>query len=140
MNGTEIFLQHAMELGMMAILVGLFFRHRAHLCWSFVAYLVTGLVCNSLMTFWPEQFFRLWFSSLMLDLLTAMKLAIAAELAYRTFRALPERRRVASSGPVFFVPVLFIAGARGRQLPGDHPDHHPSSRPASSGSSRPSRC
>jgi hypothetical protein len=111
MNGAEVFLQHAMKLGMMAILVGLFVRHRAHLCWSFVGYLLTALVCNSLMSFWPEQFFRGWFYTLVLDLLNALKLAIAAELTYRTFRAFPgaaARVRILLA-PVFFVPVLFMS-------------------------------
>lgn len=111
MNGTEVLLHHAMKLAMIAILAGLVARHRAHLCWSFVAYLVTGLVWNSLVSFWPEQFFRLWFYSLMIDLINALKLAIAAELTYRTFRAFPgaaARVRILLA-PVFFVPVLFMS-------------------------------
>lgn len=111
MNGAEVFLHHAMKLAMIAILVGLYARHRAHLCWSFVAYLITALSFNSLMSFWPEQFFRLWFYSLMMDLLNALKLAIAAELTYRTFRAFPgaaARVRILLA-PVFFVPVLFMS-------------------------------
>jgi hypothetical protein len=111
MSGTELLLYHAMKLALIAILVGLMVRHRAHLCWSFVAYLVTTLVCNSLMSFWPAQFYRLWFYSLMQDLLNALKLAIAAELTYRTFRAFPgaaARVRILLA-PVFFVPVLFVS-------------------------------
>ena len=111
MNGTELLLNHVMKLVCLAILVGLFTRRRAHLCWSFVAYLVTALVTNSLMSFWPEQFYRLWFYSLMHDLLNALKLAIAAELTYRTFRAFPgaaARVRILLA-PVFLVPVLFVS-------------------------------
>jgi hypothetical protein len=111
MNGAEALLHHAMQLAMIAILVGLFVRHRAHLCWSFVVYLVTALVFNSLMSFWPDQFFRLWFYSLMLDLLNALKLAMAAELTYRTFRVFPgaaARVRILLA-PVFLVPVLFVS-------------------------------
>jgi hypothetical protein len=111
MSGTELLLNHVMKLAFLAILVGLFARRRAHLCWSFVGYLVTNLVCNSLMSFWPEQFYRLWFYSLMHDLLNALKLAIAAELTYRTFRAFPgaaARVRILLA-PVFLVPVLFVS-------------------------------
>jgi hypothetical protein len=111
MIGSELLLNHLMKLVYLAILTGLFARRRAHLCWSFVAYLGTALVCNSLMSFWPDQFYRLWFYSLMLDLLNAMKLAVAAELTYRTFRAFPgaaARVRVLLA-PVFFVPVLFVS-------------------------------
>ncbi len=111
MSATQLLLFHAMKLGMIAVLAGLFARRRAHLCWSFVAYLITGLVCNSLMSFWPEQFFRLWFYSLTQELLTALKLAIAAELTYRTFRAFPgavARVRVLLA-PVFLLPVIFVS-------------------------------
>ena len=111
MIGSELLLNHLMKLVCLAILVGLFTRRRAHLCWSFVAYLVTVLVCNSLVSFWPDRFYRLWFYSLTQDLLTAMKLAVAAELTYRTFRAFPgaaARVRILLA-PVFFVPVLFVS-------------------------------
>ena len=111
MSGAELLLNHVMKLACFAILVGLFARRRAHLCWSFVAYLFTGLVCNSLMSFWPDQFYRLWFYSLMQDLLNALKVGIAAELTYRTFRAFPgaaARVRILLA-PVFFVPVLFVS-------------------------------
>jgi len=111
MIGTELLLHEATKIAVIAILAGLFARHRAHLCWSFVAYLATGLVCNSLMTIWPDQFYRLWFYSLMLDLLNVMKLAVAAELTYRTFRAFPgaaARVRILLA-PVFFIPVLFVS-------------------------------
>lgn len=111
MSATQILLLHSMKLGMIAVLAGLFARRRAHLCWSFVAYLVTGLVCNALMSFWPDEFFRLWFYTLTQQLLTALKLAIAAELTYRTFRAFPgaaARVRVLLA-PVFLLPVIFVS-------------------------------
>jgi hypothetical protein len=110
MSATEILLLHGMKLAALAILAGLIVRRRAHLCWSFVAYLIVGLVGNSLMSFWPEQFFRLWFYSLTQELLTALKLAVAAELTYRTFRAFPgaaARVRLLLA-PLFLVPVLFL--------------------------------
>jgi len=110
MSGAEILVLHAMKLAMAATLVGLVVRRRAHLCWSFVAYLAVGLVLNSLMSFWPDQFFRLWFYTLTQNLMVAFKLAIAAELTYRTFRAFPgaaARVRVLLA-PVFFVPLLFL--------------------------------
>jgi hypothetical protein len=111
MSGAELLVNHAMKLVLIACVAGLFARKRAHLCWSFVAYLITTLVCNSLMSFWPEQFYRLWFYSLMQDLLQALKLAVAAELTYRTFRAFPgaaARVRILLA-PVFFIPVLFAS-------------------------------
>jgi uncharacterized protein YggT (Ycf19 family) len=101
---------HGGKVGMLLVLMGLFVRHRAHLCWSFVAYLSWGLVCNSLMSFWPDQFYRQWFYLLMQGVADALKLAIAAELTYRTFRAFPgaaARVRVLLL-PLFLVPALFV--------------------------------
>jgi hypothetical protein len=37
MTGMEFFLAHLMKLGFLAIVVGLFARRRAHVCWSFVS-------------------------------------------------------------------------------------------------------
>lgn len=111
MSGLDLLLAHGVKLGMLAVLVGLFVRHRAHLCWSFVGYLGWGLVCNSLMSFWPERFYNQAFYVLMQGVLDAFKLAIAAELTYRTFRAFPgaaARVRILLA-PVFFVPVLFVS-------------------------------
>jgi hypothetical protein len=109
MSGAELLVQHVMKLACLAILAGLFARKRAHLCWSFVAYLVTMLVCNSLMSFWPDQFYRLWFYSLMQDLLQAMKLAVAAELTYRTFRAFPG---AAARVRILLAPVFLLLSIR----------------------------
>jgi hypothetical protein len=110
MSGSEILLLHLGKLGMMAVLMGLFVRRRAHLCWSFVAYLAWGLGCTSLISLWPDQFYRQWFYVLMLGVADALKLAVAAELTYRTFRAFPgaaARVRVFLA-PLFLVPVLFV--------------------------------
>jgi hypothetical protein len=110
MTGMELLLAHAAKLGFLLILVGLFVRHRAHVCWSFVGYLAWGLVCNTLISFWPDQFYRAWFYQLMQGVLDALKLAIAAELTYRTFRAFPgaaARVRVFLA-PLFLVPALFV--------------------------------
>src|SRR5207244_9559034 len=110
MSALDLLLMHGGKIGMLLVLMGLFVRHRAHLCWSFVAYLSWGLVCNSLMSFWPDQFYRQWFYLLMQGVADALKLAIAAELTYRTFRAFPgaaARVRVLLL-PLFLVPALFV--------------------------------
>jgi hypothetical protein len=111
MSAAQLLLMHGVKLGVLAVLIGLFARRRAHLCWSFVAYLVTVLVCNSLESLWPDQFFRQWFYLLTQGLFDALKLAVAAELTYRTFRAFPgaaARVRVLLA-PVFMVPALFVS-------------------------------
>jgi hypothetical protein len=110
MSGTELLLAHVMKLGLLAVLVGLFTRRRAHVCWSFIGYLSWNLGCNVLYTMWPDQFYRQWFGLLMQGVSDAFKVAVVAELTYRTFRAFPgaaARVRVFLA-PVFLVPVLFV--------------------------------
>lgn len=111
MSAAQILVAHGVKIAMLAVLVGLFARRRAHLCWSFVGYLAWGLVCNSLMSFWPDQFYRQWFYLLTQGVGDALKVAIAAELTYRTFRAFPgaaARVRVLLA-PFFLVPALFVS-------------------------------
>jgi hypothetical protein len=110
MSGTELLLAHVIKIAFLGILVGLFARKRAHVCWSFVGYLSWNLGCNILFSFWPDQFYRQWFGSLMQGVSDGFKMAIAAELTYRTFRAFPgaaARVRIFLA-PVFMVPVLFV--------------------------------
>jgi hypothetical protein len=110
MTAEELLLFHAAKLGLLAILVGLFVRRRAHLCWSFVGYLAWNLIVNCLMSLWPDRFYRQWFYVLAQGIVDALKLAVAAELTYRTFRVFPgaaARVRVLLA-PVFLVPVLFV--------------------------------
>jgi hypothetical protein len=111
MSAAEILIASGIKAGMLVVLLGLFARRRAHLCWSFVGYLAWGLVCLSLIAVWPDQFYRQWFYMLMQGVADALKLAVAAELTYRTFRAFPgaaARVRVLLA-PLFLVPVLFVS-------------------------------
>jgi hypothetical protein len=125
MNGAELLLNHVMKLSLPRDPRGLFTRRRAHLCWSFVGLPRHEPRLQFADELLAEQFYRLWFYSLTHDLLNALKLAVAAELTYRTFRAFPgaaARVRILLA-PVFFVPVLFASKVpAGRQLPGHHPD------------------
>jgi hypothetical protein len=110
MSAAQILVAHGVKIAMLAVLVGLFARRRAHLCWSFVGYLAWGVVCNSLMSFWPDQFYRQWFYLLMQGVGDALKVGVAAELTYRTFRAFPgaaARVRVLLA-PFFLIPALFV--------------------------------
>ncbi|MGE0453854.1 MAG: hypothetical protein AB7O37_11975 [Vicinamibacteria bacterium] len=92
MNGDELLIANGVRSAIILALAGLFVRRRAALCWSFVAYLMAILVCNSLISFWPDRFFLLWFYILKESLYDLLKLAIAAELAFRTFKAFPGAR------------------------------------------------
>jgi hypothetical protein len=80
---------HVVEALALLALVGIIYRQRAHLCWSFVAYLVTVLVYNGLVAFWPDRFFKAWTWILAHGLFDALKMGIAVELGYRIFQAFP---------------------------------------------------
>jgi len=89
MNPDQVLVAHIVKaLGFFA-LAGILVRRRAHLCWSFLAYLLIVLVCNSLVSFWPERFFTQWFWILSQGLYDALRMGIAAELTFRTFQAFP---------------------------------------------------
>ena len=95
MNADQVLVAHIVKaLGFFA-LVGILTRRRAHLCWSFLAYLVTVLVCNTLVSFWPDQFFTPTFWVVSHGLYHALRMGIAVELTYRTFQAFPGARATA---------------------------------------------
>src|SRR5262249_4486389 len=62
---------------------------------TFTTYLLLILTCNSLSTFWPETFYTQWFWILKQGLYDAMKMGIAAELAFRVFQAFPTAQATA---------------------------------------------
>jgi len=89
MTDWQVLVAHAVKILVLLTLAGIAARHRARLCWSFLAYLITILVCNSLISLWPDTFFVSWFWMLKQALYDCLRLAIAVELAYRTFQAFP---------------------------------------------------
>jgi hypothetical protein len=92
MTPDQVLVAHIVKaLGFFA-LAGILVRRRAHLCWSFVAYLVVVLVSNALVSFWPEPFFTPWFWTFSHGLFDALRMGIAVELTFRTFQAFPGAR------------------------------------------------
>jgi hypothetical protein len=89
MNPDQVLVAHIVKAVGFFALAGILVRRRAHLCWTFVAYLVTVLVLNSLISFWPEHFFNTWFWVLAHVLFTGLRMGIAVELTFRTFQAFP---------------------------------------------------
>ncbi len=83
---------------LLMVLLGVVVRGYAWRCWSFTAYLVVALVCNRLVTWWPERFFRLWFASLKELTYAALMVVIAAELALVALARFPRARRQALLG------------------------------------------
>jgi hypothetical protein len=95
MTASQVLIAHAVKLLVLLTLAGILARRRWGTCWSFTTYLSLILVCNSLVSFWPEQFYQPWFYLARTGLYDALKVGIALELAYRTFQAFPGARATA---------------------------------------------
>ena len=95
MTVWQVLVAHVVKILVLLTLAGIVTRHRARMCWSFLAYLVTILACNSLISLRPDTFFVSWFWMLKQALYDCLRLAIAIELAYRTFRAFPGAQNTA---------------------------------------------
>jgi hypothetical protein len=95
MTSSQILIAHAVKVLVLLTLAGILTRRRARLCWSFVAYLGVILIGNSLVSFWPDRFFDAWFWMLQHAFYDALRMAIAVELAYRTFQAFPAAQATA---------------------------------------------
>jgi hypothetical protein len=95
MTSWQVLVAHAVKILVLVTLAGIVTRHRARLCWSFVGYVSAMLVSNTLISFWPERFFVPSFYLLKQALYDCLRLAIAVELGYRTFRAFPGARSTA---------------------------------------------
>jgi hypothetical protein len=92
MTASQVLIAHAVKILVLLTLAGIVARRRWASCWSFTSYLVVILVCNSLVSFWPDRFFHSGFWMIRTALYDALKVAIAVELAYRTFQAFPGAR------------------------------------------------
>jgi len=89
MTASQVLIAHAVKILVLLTLAGILARRRWSSCWSFTTYLAVILVCNSLVSFWPERFYQPWFYLVRTGLYDGLKVAIAIELAYRTFQAFP---------------------------------------------------
>ena len=74
------------------VLWGLVRRGRWRLSRFFLAYVLFGVLSNGLKAFWPAQFYRGWFYLVAETVYLVLKLGIALEAAWRTFRAFPGAR------------------------------------------------
>jgi hypothetical protein len=95
MSALQVLIAQSVGVLMMFTLAGILFRRRAHLCWSFVAYLLAALSYNALVTVWPDTFYTQGFWMIMHGLFDALRVAIAVELGFRTFQAFPRAQATA---------------------------------------------
>ena len=104
MTASQVLIAHAVKILVLLTLAGILARRRWSSCWSFTTYLVVILVCNSLVSFWPERFYQPWFYLVRTGLYDGLKVGIAIELAYRTFQAFPGAQATAR-GVLFLLVV-----------------------------------
>jgi hypothetical protein len=103
MTPSQVLIAHAVKILVLLTLAGILARRRWSLCWSFTTYLAVILLCNSLVSFWPEHFYKPWFYLVRTGLYGALKVAIAIELAYRTFQAFPGAQATARRALILLV-------------------------------------
>jgi hypothetical protein len=92
------------------VLTGLLWRRRADRCYSLLAYLVAMVAYQPLVLLWPAIFWEYSFYVRKEATLNVLKLAIAGELAWRSFRLFPgalARVRVLI-GPAILIAFLLI--------------------------------
>jgi len=91
-----------------AALAGMIVRRRVKVCWTFVVYLGVIAVADLLMLVWPDRFWHLWFYVGKEFVINVLRLAVALELTYRTFRAFPSAR-AAARGILLLVLLVTLA-------------------------------
>jgi hypothetical protein len=80
---------------LLVLLAGMLWRGQVRHCWAFAAYVVAALLGNTLVSLWPERFLNEVFWMVKQVVYDVLKVAIALELAWRSFRAFPGARRTA---------------------------------------------
>jgi hypothetical protein len=95
MSGIQLVIAHAVKLALLVLLVGIVRRGRVAQCLSFAAYVLTILLGNSLVSFWPSRFYTPSFWVIKQGAYDLLKMAVALELAWRAFGAFPGAMRVA---------------------------------------------
>jgi hypothetical protein len=99
----------------LSALLGLFARKRQGACWSFTAYLTAVFSSESLISAWPDRFYRSEFWLAKESVHALLKFAIALEVGLRTFQAFPGAkntlRRVLLAGlGLTYLGVLAVPG------------------------------
>ncbi len=118
MTVDQLLVAISVQIVLILLGVGLWVRGRWRLCWSFDAYLIVILTCEMLVICWPRLFFTPGFWMVKEALYDLLKLGIAFELAWRTFRVFPgagsAARRIA--GLIVVVTTVVTVAASGGGL------------------------
>lgn len=89
MSAIQILVAQLVAAGLLAVVAGLFWRRRAHLCWSFVVYLLTVVGTDALTTWRPGDFHNVAFYLAKETICNVLALLIGIELAWHAFHAFP---------------------------------------------------
>jgi hypothetical protein len=80
---------YAVDLAIVGVLAGLVARRRSTSCYSFTSQLLAVLVSDTLILAWPGRFYTRDFWFMKDSFIHFLTFAVAAELAFRTFRGFP---------------------------------------------------
>lgn len=89
MTADQLLVALLVEVALAAVGVGLLARGRWRLNWCFSAYVPAILAGNVLVTWWPQVFYVPGFWMAKQIVYDVLKLGLALELAWRTFRVFP---------------------------------------------------
>jgi hypothetical protein len=95
MTGLSLAIAHAVKLALLAALVGVVARGRVRLCWAFPAYVLTVLLANCLVSFWPLRFHTPGSWVVFQGAFDLLKMLLVLELAWRAFAVFPGALRSA---------------------------------------------
>jgi hypothetical protein len=109
MSSLHILLGRIGDLLLLSCLVGLIYRGRHRLCWSFTVYLVTVLIPQFLILTWPDRFYTWTFWIIKESLADLVKFAVALELTSVVFQAFPVARTLARRLMLVVLVATFIA-------------------------------
>lgn len=89
MTADQLFVALSVEVALAAVAAGLLARGRWRLSWFLSAYVPVVLICETLVAWWPRVFFVPGFWMAKQIVYDVLKLGLALELAWRTFRVFP---------------------------------------------------
>jgi len=100
-----------MQVGAIAVAIGLVVRGQWRHNWSFATYFIVGLTMSALMTSGRGRFYESPFYLFMLTVLHVLKFAIALEVAWRTFQGFRGGRAAALRAALAIVAATALAAA-----------------------------
>lgn len=115
MDPRQAVITLAVILAALLALAGLAVRGRMKEGWSFVAYLLAVIGCDSLGVFWQSRFYTGEFWMARQAVFDILKTAVALEMAWRVVRAFPGALRTARLGA-----LVLLAGSTAVLAAGHH--------------------